>query len=40
MDGVGVLKASSDTIYQYLNFDRIASYKAQAETVAETAVVA
>ena len=42
MDGVGVLKASSDTIYQYLNFDRIASYKAQAETASatETAAVA
>ena len=33
MEGVGVLEASSSEVYQYLNFDRIAEYKAQAETV-------
>jgi aconitate hydratase 2/2-methylisocitrate dehydratase len=32
MDGVGVLEASSADVYRYLNFDRIAEYKAQAET--------
>ena len=33
MAGVGVLAASSGTIYQYLNFDKIEEFKAVADTV-------
>ena len=33
MDGVGVLTASSDRIYKYLNFDQIEEFKAVADTV-------
>jgi aconitate hydratase 2/2-methylisocitrate dehydratase len=33
MAGVGVLTASSGAIYQYLNFDQIAEFKAVADTV-------
>ena len=33
MEGMGVLESSSAEVYRYLNFDRIAEYKAQAETV-------
>jgi len=34
MAGVGVLAPSSDTIYKYLNFDRIEEYTESAKTVA------
>ena len=34
MAGVGVLDASSGTIYKYLNFDQIEEFKAVADTVA------
>ncbi len=34
MEGVGVLKASSDQIYQYLNFDQIEQYRDVADGVA------
>ena len=33
MDGVGVLTASSEQIYKYLNFDQIEEFKAVADTV-------
>ena len=33
MEGVGVLTASSDKIYKYLNFDQIEEFKAVADTV-------
>ena len=33
MESMGVLESSSAEVYRYLNFDRIAEYKAQAETV-------
>ncbi len=33
MDGVGVLTASSDKIYKYLNFDQIEAFRAVADTV-------
>ena len=34
MESAGVLAASSDKIYQYLNFDKVEEYKAVADTVA------
>ncbi|MEP6792583.1 MAG: aconitase family protein, partial [Ramlibacter sp.] len=34
MADMGVLTAASDTVYQYLNFDKITSFKDAADTVA------
>ena len=34
MADVGVLKADSDKIYRYMNFDQIEDYKTAADTVA------
>ena len=31
---MGVLTAASDTIYQYLNFDKVSDYTDAADTVA------
>jgi len=33
MEGMGVLTAASDTVYQYLNFDRIEEFTDAAEKV-------
>jgi len=33
MTEVGVLNASSDTIYKYMNFDQIEDFKQVADTV-------
>ena len=34
MADIGVVNANGDTIYQYMNFDRIEEYRDVADTVA------